>query len=64
MNILRRFKFNKLSEVFTPNTVAKLSYVVRDNIENELSKNLTLSGRQIILYGHSGGEKQLWFVGK
>jgi hypothetical protein len=30
MNILRRFKFNKLSEVFTPNTVAKLSYVVRD----------------------------------
>lgn len=57
MNILRRFKFNKLSEVFTPNTVAKLSYVVRDNIENELSKNLTLSGRQIILYGHSGGGK-------
>lgn len=57
MSFLNIFKPNKLSEVFTPNTVAKLSYVVRNDIESELSKNLTLSGRQIILYGHSGGGK-------
>ena len=49
MSFLNIFKPNKLSEVFTPNTVAKLSYVVRNDIESELSKNLTLSGRQIIL---------------
>lgn len=51
------FKRNNLGEVFTPNTIAKLSYVDREKLEEELSKYLKLEGRQIILYGHSGGGK-------
>jgi hypothetical protein len=58
MNIFRRlFSTNKPNEVFTPNTVAKLTYVKRDTIETDLEKYLSLPGKQIVVYGHSGSGK-------
>ncbi len=51
------FRRRKLSEIFTPNTVAKLAYVKRGKIENDLLSNLEIPGKQIILYGHSGSGK-------
>lgn len=58
MNIVKRmFSSNKLTKIFTPNTVAKLTYVSRSNIENELEKALSLPGKQIVMYGHSGSGK-------
>lgn len=53
----RIFKTYTLEEVFTPNTVAKLSYIKRDIIENDLEKYLLVPGKQIVIYGHSGGGK-------
>lgn len=53
MNILKRlFKPLKLSDVFTPNTTAKYTYIKRSPIENDFRKNIGISGRQIIIYGH------------
>ena len=55
-----RFKIfhrKELKEVFTPNTIAKLAYVKRGDIEKELLSNITIPGKQIILYGHSGSGK-------
>jgi hypothetical protein len=58
MNFFNKlFKTNKLNEIFTPNTTAKLTYVKRDNIEEDLEKYLDLPGKQIVLYGHSGSGK-------
>ena len=57
MHIKSLFFPNKLSEVFTPNTVAKLTYVKRKNIDDDLENYLCLAGKQIFLYGHSGGGK-------
>lgn len=58
MNILKRLlKPLKLSDVFTPNTTAKYTYIKRSTIENDFRKNIGISGRQIIIYGHSGSGK-------
>lgn len=58
MNFIERiFSSNRPNEVFTPNTVAKLSYVKRDTIETDLEKYLSLPGKQIVVYGHSGSGK-------
>jgi hypothetical protein len=58
MNIINRFfKNNILNEIFTPNTTAKLTYVKRQIIEEDLEKYLDLPGKQIVLYGHSGSGK-------
>lgn len=58
MNILRRICYPyKLGEVFTPNTIAKLAYVERKTLESDLNKYINLPGKQIFLYGHSGGGK-------
>ena len=37
--------------------LAKLTYVKRDIIEENLEKYLDLPGKQIVLYGHSGSGK-------
>lgn len=47
----------KLKEIFTPQTVAKLTYISRKILETDLTKYLDLPGKQIIIYGHSGGGK-------
>lgn len=58
MNIISKlFKNNILNEIFTPNTTAKLTYVKRQIIEEDLEKYLDLPGKQIVLYGHSGSGK-------
>ena len=54
LNIFRR---KDLKEIFTPNTIAKLAYVRRGEIEENLLSNITIPGKQIILYGHSGSGK-------
>lgn len=48
---------NKLNDIFTPNSIAKLAYVNRIHIENDLEKYLSITGKQIIIYGHSGSGK-------
>ena len=57
MNLFRYFKPLKLADVFTPNTAAKFTYINRHGIEEAFKKNIDISGRQIIIYGHSGGGK-------
>ena len=46
MHIKSLFFPNKLSEVFTPNTVAKLTYVKRKNIDDDL-ENYTFISAEI-----------------
>jgi Cdc6-like AAA superfamily ATPase len=58
MNTFKRiFKSYILEDVFTPTTEAKLTYVTRETIENELEKNVKIPGQQIVIYGHSGSGK-------
>lgn len=58
MNTFTRFfKSYNLSDVFTPTSVAKLTYVKRELIENDLEKYLSIPGKQIVVYGHSGSGK-------
>jgi len=57
MNLTKLFKSYNLNEVFTPNTVAKLTYVKREVLENDLDKYISLPGKQIVIYGHSGSGK-------
>ena len=55
--IIKIFRRKELKEIFTPNTIAKLTYVRRSEIEKNLLSNITIPGKQIILYGHSGSGK-------
>ncbi len=58
MNTFTRFfKSYSLEEVYTPNTSAKLTYIKRGIIENDLEKYISLPGKQIFIYGHSGSGK-------
>jgi energy-coupling factor transporter ATP-binding protein EcfA2 len=58
MNLFKRCFINyTLEEVFTPNTIAKLTYVKRELIEEDLEKYIKLPGKQIVVYGHSGSGK-------
>jgi energy-coupling factor transporter ATP-binding protein EcfA2 len=58
MNTFTRiFKTYNLKEVYTPNTAAKLTYIKREIIENDLEKYISLPGKQIFIYGHSGSGK-------
>jgi ABC-type lipoprotein export system ATPase subunit len=58
MNIFKRLLYPiNLNKIFTPNTVAELTYVNRSIIETDLEKYLSLPGKQIIVYGHSGSGK-------
>lgn len=56
-HIKRWLNLYKLNEVFTPNTVAKVTYVPRSSIEESFERNLGQVGRAIIIYGHSGSGK-------
>lgn len=51
------FKRYKLNDVFTPTTTAQLNYVVRDKLEKTVESNILLPGKQVVIYGHSGGGK-------
>lgn len=51
---MRLFRRHRLKNVFTPSTIATLTYIERKELENDLKKFLELPGMQIVLYGHSG----------
>lgn len=46
-----------LEDVFTPTSIAHLTYVKRDYLEKEFKKFLLLPGMQIAIYGNSGSGK-------
>lgn len=48
---------SELRDVYTPNSAAGISYISREELEMNVESNLTMIGRPIILYGHSGGGK-------
>lgn len=48
---------NQLKNIFTPSTSATLTYVRRNEIDEELEKSFQVIGRQIVVYGHSGSGK-------
>lgn len=45
------------SDVFTPTTPARLTFVEREEINNKLVNALNTPGKQIVVYGHSGSGK-------
>ncbi|RVU91415.1 ATP-binding protein [Flavobacterium columnare] len=58
MNLIKRCFVNySLEDIFTPNTIAKLTYVKRELIEDDLEKYVKVPGKQIVVYGHSGSGK-------
>lgn len=65
MNLIGRiFKTTKPSELYTPNTIAKITYVKRGTIETDLEMYLLLPGKQIVIYGNSGTDKITLFRNK
>lgn len=58
-NLLNFFGIHKklLENVFTPSSAANLNYIKRTNLEKNIDKNIKQTGKQLILYGHSGGGK-------
>lgn len=59
-------KFQKFltRDVFTPTISAKLTFVERDEINDQLVDAITQPGKQIIVYGHSGSGKTTLLVNK
>jgi hypothetical protein len=49
--------YYKIEKVFTPNTIAQLTYIDRKTISDDLRKYINLPGKQIVVYGHSGSGK-------
>lgn len=54
----------KTTEIFTPTTPARLTFVERETINDQLVDNIRLPGKQIIVYGHSGSGKTTLLVNK
>ena len=55
MNFFKRLiKRHKLNKVFTPSSIARLTYVERPELERDLVKFVQMPGMQVVLYGHSG----------
>ncbi len=52
-----RGRANKIQDVFTPSTSAKLTFVEREEIDKQINKGLLIPGMQLIIYGHSGSGK-------
>ena len=44
-------------EVFTPTTPAVLTFVERDNVNNQSIEALRTPGKQLVVYGHTGSGK-------
>ncbi|MCT4318681.1 AAA family ATPase [Elizabethkingia anophelis] len=59
MNVFfkKLFSLYKLEEIFTPNTVAKLTYVKRDSLDKDIESYIKIPGKQLFVYGHSGSGK-------
>lgn len=46
-----------IQDVFTPTSAAKLTYIDRKQLDDDLRRALNIPGMQVILYGYSGGGK-------
>lgn len=59
INLIKRIfgPYYKIEKVFTPNTVAQLTYIDRVTVSDDLRKYIKLPGKQIVVYGHSGSGK-------
>lgn len=64
MNALTRLTFRlfkipaiKLETVFTPTKAAILNYISRQKIDDMLKDEMSIPGKQILVYGHSGSGK-------
>ena len=53
-----------VTEVFTPTTAARLTFVERDDISRRLVDALRTPGKSIIVYGHTGSGKTTLVVNK
>ncbi|MGE0135731.1 MAG: AAA family ATPase [Dehalococcoidia bacterium] len=51
-------------DVFTPATPARLCFVERDDLNDQLVNPLRTPGKQIVVYGHSGSGKTTLLVNK
>lgn len=55
---------NLTRDVFTPTISAKLTFVERDEINDQLVDAITQPGKQVVIYGHSGSGKTTLLVNK
>lgn len=46
-----------IEDIFTPSTIADLTFVRRNAIERKFHSQFKIAGKQIIVYGHSGSGK-------
>lgn len=53
-----------LSDIFTPASAARLTFIKRSQLEADFTKNLVIPGKQIVLYGNSGGGKSTLIINK
>jgi len=53
-----------VTEIFTPTTPAKATFVEREYINNRLMDALNTPGKQIVIYGHSGSGKTTLLANK
>lgn len=63
LNLLERTNFD-VTEVFTPTTPAKVTFVEREIVNEKLVNALNTPGKQIVVYGHSGNGKSTLLVNK
>ena len=47
-------EIHAVGDVFTPSSVASLTFVPRESINNKLVDALKTKGKQVVVYGHSG----------
>lgn len=55
----RLFKYppQKVEDVFTPAKAANVNYIERTKIDTQLASEMSIPGRQIVVFGHSGSGK-------
>ena len=47
----------KVEKIFTPSTAAEINYIERPDIDKQLSSEMSIPGKQIIVFGPSGSGK-------
>ena len=52
--ITEELTIHAVGDVFTPSSVASVTFVPRDSINNKLVDALNTKGKQVVVYGHSG----------
>ncbi len=62
--ILEDIDIFRVTDVFTPATPARVTFVERDAINEKLVNALNTPGKQIVVYGHSGNGKSTFLVNK